>query len=184
MAAVSDKLVLYHGTAHDFAEIDVRRGKPYKDFGQGFYLSGTYEHARNIAIRNRRIEEARLRGRGDKTELPVFVYTYEFKMRKIDTLRVNRFESANREWLKFIIQNRMNSACQHDYDIVTGPTANDDTRASIRIVMNAANGSILKDAALDLLIEMLEPDNLPEQYYFGTNRAAALLQLTDRQEVK
>jgi hypothetical protein len=41
MIAMSDTLALYHGTTHDFAEIDVRRGKPYKDFGQGFYLAGT-----------------------------------------------------------------------------------------------------------------------------------------------
>ena len=25
-------LTLYHGTTHDFKEIDVRRGKPFKDF--------------------------------------------------------------------------------------------------------------------------------------------------------
>jgi hypothetical protein len=36
--------------------------------------------------------------------------------------------------------------------------------------MNAANGTVLSYAALDLLIEMLEPNNLPEQYYFGTSK--------------
>ena len=30
-------LNLYHGTTHDFAEIDVSRGKPFKDF----HLTGT-----------------------------------------------------------------------------------------------------------------------------------------------
>jgi hypothetical protein len=181
---LSNTLVLYHGTAHDFTKIDVRRGKPYKDFGQGFYLAETYERARNIAIRNRRIEEDRLRAMGDKTALPVFVYTYEFDLKEMDALNVKRFESADREWLKFIILNRMNRIRQHDCDIVIGPTANDDTRASIRIVMNAANGAILNDAALDLLIEMLEPNNLPKQYYFGTDKAAALLKLSERHELK
>ena len=100
-------LPLYHGTAHDFTEIDVRKGKPFKDFGLGFYL-----------------------------------------------------------------------------DIVIGPTANDDTRASIRAVMNAANGAILSGTALDLLIRMLEPDNLPEQYYFGTNKSAGLLKFKGRNELK
>ena len=78
----------------------------------------------------------------------------------------------------------MNRMRQHDYDIVIGPTANDDTRASIRTVMNAANGAILSDAALDLLIEMLEPNVLPEQYFFGKNNAAAMLKLTRRHELK
>jgi hypothetical protein len=180
---MSDRLVLYHGTTHDFVEIDVRRGKPYKDFGQGFYLAGTYERAHNIAMRNRRIEEDRLRAMGNKTVLPVFVYTYEFNLREMDKLNVRRFEFADREWLEFIIRNRMNRTRRHDYDIVIGPTANDDTRASIRIVMNAANGAILSDAALDLLIEMLEPNNLPEQYYFGTDKAAAMLKPTGRRKL-
>ena len=179
-----DTITLYHGTTHDFKEIDVMRGKPFKDFGQGFYLSESYEHARNLALRNRRIEEIRLRAMGDETRLPVFVYEYEFDTLEMDKLNVKYFNKADREWLKFIIINRMNRTRQHDYDIVIGPTANDDTRASIRTVMNAANGAILSDTALDLLIVMLEPNVLPEQYFFGKNNAAAMLKLTRRHELK
>ena len=179
-----DTITLYHGTTHDIKEIDVLRGKPFKDFGQGFYLSESYEHARNLALRNRHIEEIRLRAMGDETRLSVFVYEYEFDPLEMDKLNVKYFNTADREWLKFIIVNRMNRTQQHDYDIVIGPTANDDTRASIRAVMNAANGAILSDAALDLLIEMLEPNVLPEQYFFGKNNAAAVLKLTRRHELK
>ncbi len=32
-------MILYHGTNLDFAEIDLKKSKPNKDFGQGFYLS-------------------------------------------------------------------------------------------------------------------------------------------------
>jgi len=173
-------LALYHGTTHDFTEIDVRRGKPFKDFGQGFYLTESYERARNIADRNHRIEENRLRVISDMTELPVFVYSYEFDLLEMNKLNVKRFYTADLEWLRFIIVNRMNRTRQHDYDIVIGPTANDDTRASIRAVMNTANGAILSDTALNLLIEMLEPDNLPEQYYFGTIKAVSMLKFTGR----
>jgi len=179
-----DKLTIYHGTTHDFMEIDVQRGKPYKDFGQGFYLSEYYDHARNIAVRNRRIEESRLCAIGDETKLPVFVYVYELDLFEMTNLNVKRFDAADRDWLRFIIANRMNHTRQHDYDVVIGPTANDDTRTSIRTVMNAANGAILSDTALNLLIEMLEPNNLSEQYYFGTNKAAALLKFTERHELK
>jgi len=181
---IPDTLTLYHGTTHDFVEIDVQRGKPFKDFGQGFYLTEIYEHAHNIAVRNRRIEEDRLRVMGDERELPVFVYTYEFNPQKMSKLNVKRFDNADREWLRFIILNRMNRTRQHEYDIVIGPTANDDTRTSIRTVMNAANGAILSDAALNLLIEMLKPDKLPEQYYFGTSKAVSMLKLIERREIK
>ncbi|MCL1819714.1 MAG: DUF3990 domain-containing protein [Oscillospiraceae bacterium] len=27
------KIILYHGTTYDFTDVDVRRGKPFKDFG-------------------------------------------------------------------------------------------------------------------------------------------------------
>jgi hypothetical protein len=181
---LSDVLTLYHGTAHDFAEIDVRRGKPFKDFGQGFYLTDNYERAHNIAVRNRRIEEDRLRAMGDERSLSVFIYSYELDLCEMDRLNVKRFDAADREWLRFVIANRMNQTRQHEYDVVIGPTADDDTRASIRAVMNAANGSILSDAALNLLIEMLEPNNLPEQYYFGTSKAAAMLKRMGRRELK
>ena len=135
-------------------------------------------------VRNRRIEESRLRTIGDGTRLPLFVYSYRLNLLELKKLNVKRFDAADREWLKFIIANRMNRTCQHNYDVVTGPTANDDTRTSIRAVMNAANGAILSDTALDLLIEMLEPNNLPEQYYFGTDKATAALTSTGRHELK
>ena len=181
---MSNTIILYHGTTHDFTEIDVMRGKPFKDFGQGFYFTETYERAHNIAVRNRRIEEERLRVIGNEMKLYVFIYTYEFEIEKMNKLNVKRFKTADREWLKFIIANRMNRTRQHEYDIVIGPTANDDTRVSIRTVMNAANGAVLSDAALNLLIEMLEPNNLPEQYYFGTGKASALLKFIGRHELK
>ena len=176
-------LTLYHGTTHDFNKIDVQKGKPFKDFGQGFYLSKIFEHAHNLAFRNRRIEEMRLKAMGRETQLPVYVYEYKFDMANLEKLEVKRFTSPDRDWLKFIIANRMNYARQHNYDIVIGPTANDETRTSIRTVMNAANGAILSDTALDLLIEMLEPNVLPEQYYFGTSKSAAMLKFGGRRKI-
>jgi len=99
-------------------------------------------------------------------------------------LNVKRWESADRKWLTFVIQNRMAIERQHSYDIVIGPTANDDTRTSIRTVMNASNGRIFSDTALDLLIELLKPSILPIQYYFGTVKAVALLKLIKRYDLQ
>ena len=42
-------MILYHGTNLDFAEIDLKKSKPNKDFGQGFYLSREYAQAMDIA---------------------------------------------------------------------------------------------------------------------------------------
>ena len=53
---------LYHGTIYDITEIDVTRGKGYKDFGKGFYATPVKSHAENMARRNKRIIEAKEAG--------------------------------------------------------------------------------------------------------------------------
>jgi len=177
---MQDKLVLYHGTICDFEQIDVSKGKPYRDFGQGFYLCETFERAYNIALRNKKIETGRHQIVNKAVKPNAFIYEYSIDLREIGHLNVKHWESADREWLNFIIENRMSRDRRHDYDIVIGPTANDDTRTSIRTVMNASNGRILSDTALDLLIEMLNPSILPVQYFFGTDGAVAMLNMVQR----
>ncbi|MBW9158412.1 DUF3990 domain-containing protein [Clostridium tagluense] len=51
---------LYHGSITKFDEIDIFKGKGYKDFGQGFYTTGVKEHAVRLAKRNKRIAEDHL----------------------------------------------------------------------------------------------------------------------------
>jgi len=181
---MQDKLTLYHGTIYDFTQIDVTKGKPFRDFGQGFYLCETYERACNIAKRNRKIEYERIYEMANTTTNPIFVYEYAFDTMKMRDQNIKHWESADREWLAFIIKNRMSLDRQHDFDIVIGPTANDDTRTSIRTVMNASNGRIFSDTALELLIELLKPSILPIQYYFGTDKVTSLLRLKLRHELQ
>jgi hypothetical protein len=38
-------MILYHGTNIDFDEIDLKKSKPNKEFGQGFYLSADKRQA-------------------------------------------------------------------------------------------------------------------------------------------
>ena len=40
---------LYHGSSYDFEAIDLQQGRPYKDFGQGFYASADIGHAMSMA---------------------------------------------------------------------------------------------------------------------------------------
>lgn len=42
---------LYHGSNIVVCHPDITKGKPYKDFGQGFYLSDTAEQAMEMAQR-------------------------------------------------------------------------------------------------------------------------------------
>ena len=83
---VNNIITLYHGTTHNFSEIDVSRGKAYKDFGIGFYTTADINHARNLAIRNLRIEQERLAKIGRNQPLSAYIYTYEFDLNILDTL--------------------------------------------------------------------------------------------------
>ena len=46
---------LYHGSNFDIKEIDLSKCRPYKDFGQGFYLTDLEDQAIRIARRVTRI---------------------------------------------------------------------------------------------------------------------------------
>ena len=52
-------ITLYHGSTYDFVDIDLSKGKPFKDFGIGFYATENKDHAMRLALRNKKIEEHR-----------------------------------------------------------------------------------------------------------------------------
>ena len=175
-------ITLYHGTIYEFDKIDVTKGKWNKDFGRGFYASRDVRHAERLATRNKFIEEERFVLRGMKKSVTPWLYTYDFDIDTLVTLNVKEFASADRDWMRFVVQNRESKSKtqEHEYDIVIGPTANDNTRAAIQTVMPLTKGQIASDRAIDALIALIEPDNLPGQFFFGTQRATDLLRLTER----
>ena len=108
---------LFHGTNADFKTIDLRKSKPNKDCGRGFYLS---------ADRNQAEEMARVKTEQLESGAPT-VQTYEIEDDSWKELRVLRFGEYSEEWAKFILLNRNNPTFMpvHDYDVVIGPIAND-----------------------------------------------------------
>ena len=175
---------LYHGSINNFDAIDVSKGKPFKDFGAGFYLSPSKNHSANLALRNKQIELIRASGHKKKPQVSAYIYVYKFDSSHIRNLKTKNFPKANAEWMKFVVSNRNNSKQQHNYDIVTGPTANDNTRASIQAFFAGAYGDVNSENAVNILISMLEPDRLPLQYFFGSQKAADLLVFQDKELIK
>ena len=173
------KIKLYHGSIHKFDTINVSKGKPFKDFGRGFYLSPSRKHSASLAIRNRQIEAMRVGG-AKKLKINAYLYIYEFDTAHMKDLKIKNFQQADAEWMKFVVLNRNSSKPQYDYDIVTGPTANDNTRASIQAFFAEVYGDINSDAAVNMLISLIEPHKLPVQYFFGSQKAADLLTFIER----
>ena len=111
-------MTLYHGSTQDIDRIDLRKSRPNKDFGRGFYLSADRQQAWRMA-------EFKALTEGGS---PVMnAYSFDEQVLSSGELRVLTFESYTRDWAEFIFLNRNNPSAQsaHDYDIVYGPIAND-----------------------------------------------------------
>jgi hypothetical protein len=176
-------ITLYHGTIYEFDKIDVTKGKPFKDFGIGFYTSQSEGHAVRLALRNRQIEERRLSKYSKPNTVTPWLYTYEFDLLEMDRLKVKEFATANREWVEFIVQNRLSNKREHDFDIIIGPTANDNTNATIDLYIIGIYGDPKSDFAINTFLELILPAVLPRQMYFGTDEAASLLMQKSRRKV-
>ena len=158
---------LYHGSNMSIDEIDLKRGRRGKDFGQGFYLSADRSQAQMMAERTVDREES-----GEAT-----VTTYLFDdsiLFKPSELKVKVFEGYSIEWAEFILMNRCNKTYEpvHDYDIVYGPIADDKVGLQISRYQ-------LQYIPMDELIRQLSFIRPTFQYFFGTERAIRLLHKID-----
>lgn len=98
---------------------------------------------------------------------------YEISKEQLKNLKVLYFESANREWLKFVTQNRSNNIINNEnWDIIIGPVANDNTMPVINLYLN---GIYDENEALKRLL----PQNLKDQYTFKTEKALKYLKFLE-----
>ncbi|MDO4826598.1 MAG: DUF3990 domain-containing protein [Bacteroidia bacterium] len=147
--------------------MDLTKSRIAKDFGKGFYLSPSLQNAKDWAERVTQREES-----GVPT-----VTMFKFDERNLDSkdLKVRIFNSYNLDWIDFILLNRQNktSVNLHDYDIVTGPIADDSVGTQLFLFNR---GYIDKNT----LIQRLK-GNKPKfiQYFFATEKAVKKLVLKD-----
>ena len=148
-------MILYHGSNVAIDHIELEKSKPFKDFGQGFYLSENEEQALDMA----QLKALTFGGKA-------FVSKFEFdtSLMHNSDLRIKIFKEYSEEWADFIFANREGTDVEH-YDIVYGPIANDKVGLQIR---KLKDGSIDKTEFLNRLKYM---KGLTFQYYFGTERA-------------
>ena len=111
-------MILYHGTNVDFDEIEIKKTRNYKDFGQGFYLTDIKSQAEELATKR-----ALMFG-----GTPI-VQKYEFDEQLLESpdIKVLQFDFVCAEWAEFIYKNRSRTTppYKHNYDIVIGPIADD-----------------------------------------------------------
>lgn len=156
-------MILYHGSNVNIEVPNLSKSKPYKDFGQGFYLSAD----KNQALRMAEQKTLQLL----IGEPIVSEFEFDETLLQGNELKVKIFEDYSVEWANFILQNRdiHNQHPIHDYDIVYGPIADDGVTFQLR---RFQAGTITIE---ELVKELKYAQGITFQYFFGTIKALEAL---------
>ena len=155
---------LFHGSNVELDVVDLRKCRPNKDFGQGFYLTDISEQAQKMAKRVARIYGGE----------PVVTY-FDVDMDDLFSgeLSIKVFKKPDKSWATFVMNNRSRSfsdrsspECnlEKQYDVVVGPVANDDMALLFR---QFEEGFI----SIETLTREMTFKQLTNQYSFHTQRA-------------
>lgn len=158
------KLTVYHGTDCIFKDIDLHKSIGGRDFGRGFYTTTIAAQAESWA-RSKKIR--------NKSK-SAYVYVYEAEIP--DGLSVHKYEGLTTEWLEMVRDNRKNGGIQHDYDVMIGPVANDDTMVTVN---RFVQGIYTAEEA----ISRLRFSKANDQVTFHTEQAVKCLKLVRRYQV-
>lgn len=152
-------MILYHGSNQIIEQIELSKGRKGKDFGQGFYLSDSFEQAKLMA------ENTVARMECGESCITKFEFDDNLLHSPVD-VKVKLFTEYNIEWARFIIANRNNRSTSaiHNYDIVYGPIADDRVGLQLQRYRQ-------QYISLEQLVEELKYKRPTFQYFFGTEKA-------------
>lgn len=158
-------MTLYHGSLEIVEKPQILQANRPLDFGTGFYTTTSLQQARRW-----------VKLRMEQSQASVgFINIYEYTPKR--DLRTRLFRSANEAWVDFVHANRTVQDYNHDYDIVTGPVANDNVYLSFNLY---ESGIITKRE----LIRRLKTYKLVDQLLFHTKRSLDTLEYVGNKEVR
>lgn len=164
------KDTLYHGTIIKIGSVDLNEGQGYKDFGKGFYLA--YDKKQASKMIQKRYNQAKQRKQHFDGK---FLYAFDTDLEILSQCKVKIFASANIDWLDFVLKCRDSSGTPHDYDVVIGPTADDDTNLCLNMYKEGVYGEVDSLKAKETLLRNLETENLGIQVFIGTEKGLNIL---------
>lgn len=151
-------MILYHGSNVEVKEPILLKVQRELDFGKGFYTTSDMEQAARWAERT-----AKRRG-----ESNAFVTVYEVNEDELKNIRLLSFDSPNVEWLNLVVKNRKGEYIAENWDIISGPVADDQTAQVIDLYLEGAYDE--EEAIRRFLTQRLK-----DQYAFKTKEALKLL---------
>ena len=160
-------MLLYHGSNVIVETPRLLNQTRGLDFGSGFYLTTNEEQAA-------RFSEIVLKRQ--KSGFPA-VSVYEFDAVVAEkVLVVRKFDSADAEWLRFVVENRAKFYQGKNYDVVIGAVANDRVMPTVLAYMN---GFLNEEATLITL----KTSKLVDQICLKTEAALSQIKFVRAYEV-
>ena len=164
------KGTVYHGTICEIDQVDLRAGRGYKDFGRGFYLAYNKTQAIGVANKNYKLADRR------QEHVARNLYAFDTLQSGFDKCETKVFQDADEEWLDFILMCRKSGSTPHNFDVVVGPTADDDdTSMCLNMYWEGVYGAVGSSDAKQTLLRNLEVENLGIQVFIGTEKGLSIL---------
>jgi hypothetical protein len=159
-------MIVFHGSDVAIAEPEIRLSARFLDFGIGFYTTTNLGQAQRWASRVARIRQTRRQ----------FISRYEVDEEILTQLRVIRFHEPDASWLDFVTANRLGKPVPENFDVVSGPVADDSVYATVQLYESGL-------LSLDETLVRLKVENLADQVLFHTVAALEALIFLAAEEV-
>jgi len=161
-------MIIYHGSTVLVEKPEIRTGETFLDFGAGFYTTTSYEQAERWA---------RIKMRREQKALGyVSIYEFDYESAKAEA-DIRKFDTADMEWLIFVVNNRRGMPCSEPTDMHIGPVADDNVYQSIRFfetgILNAEE-----------TVSRLKTEVLHDQWTFHTEKILSYCKYTAHKEVR
>ena len=161
-------MIIYHGSTVWVETPEIRSGDTFLDFGVGFYTTTSYEQAERWA---------RIKMRRENKEVGyVSAYAFDYDAAKEHTT-IRKFDTADMEWLLFVVNNRRGTPPTEAADMHIGPVADDNVYQSIRFfetgILNAEE-----------TVKRLKTEILHDQWTFHSEKALSYCSFTEYKEVR
>ena len=161
-------MTLYHGSTDLVDKPEIRKSDVYLDFGVGFYTTTSFEQAERWAKIKMRRKNLNLG----------YVAVYEFDIEKAKKeFVIKRFESADEEWLSFVVNNRSGNTTDDKTDMHIGPVADDNVYQSIRLFETGAYDA-------EYTVKKLKTEVLHDQWTFHSEKILKFLKFVESREVR
>jgi len=158
-------MILYHGSYTKVSEPKIITPIRLLDFGAGFYTTTDKEQAVKFTGKFVGLGKSRI----------VNIYEYN-ETEARNTLSLLEFTEADTKWLRYVVANRSGTGKDNDFDIVTGPVANDK-------VYEVIDGFELGDYSEDEAIRRLLTFRLTDQFVFKTQKSLLFIKYVGMNQI-